>query len=286
MAINGNRADCVWVKQKLSEFIRSNLRMELSEEKTLITHSSQYARFLNYNICVRRDSTIKPVGINHCTRRTLMNTVNLSVPFKDKIHNFILSKGVAKISGRSFVPIHRNISVNGAALEIISTYNAELRGICNYYSLAGDFYKFSYLSFLMEYSCLKSLGAKFQCSIGNVKRKFKDGKGGWCIPYETKAGLKWRYFAKYADCKKATDFSDVIVNASAIYGLSMTSFESRLKAKVCELCGTSGSSRFELHHVNKVKNLKGKTLWERAMIAKRRKTLAVCWECHYKIHHQ
>ena len=40
-----------------------------------------------------------------------------------------------------------------------------------------------------------------------------------------------------------------------------------------------------IHHVNKVKNLKGKQLWELAMIAKKRKTLAVCKDCHHKIHH-
>jgi len=34
-----------------------------------------------------------------------------------------------------------------------------------------------------------------------------------------------------------------------------------------------------------VKNLKGKQLWELAMIAKKRKTLAVCKDCHRKIHH-
>ena len=286
IAINGNRTDCLWVKQNLSEFIHSHLKMELCEEKTLITHSSQYARFLSYRICVRRNSTIKPKGENKCTRRTLMNKIDLSVPFEDKINSFILSKGIAKIRNGTFVPSHRNKCLTSTALEIISIYNAELRGLCNYYGLASDFYKFNYLSFLMEYSCLKSLGAKFQCSVGGVKRKFKDGKGRWGIPYETRAGLKRMYFARYADCKGTAVCSDGIGNVAAAYGLSMTTFEGRLKAKVCELCGSTQSRRFELHHVNKVKNLRGKALWERVMIAKRRKTLVLCLKCHYVVHNK
>jgi hypothetical protein len=99
LAINGNRADCVWIKQRLSEFIGLNLKMVLSEEKTLITHSSQHARFLNYKICVRRNSAIKQKGENNCTKRTLMNMVDLSVPFEDKISKFILSKQIAKLRG-------------------------------------------------------------------------------------------------------------------------------------------------------------------------------------------
>ena len=65
---------------------------------------------------------------------------------------------------------------------------------------------------------------------------------------------------------------------------SRTSFDDRLSACVCELCGKTNVP-LEIHHVNKVKNLKGKQLWELAMIAKKRKTLAVCKDCHHKIHH-
>ena len=52
----------------------------------------------------------------------------------------------------------------------------------------------------------------------------------------------------------------------------------------CELCGRT-DVKLEIHHVNKVKNLKGKEAWEQVMIAKQRKTLAVCHDCHQKIHH-
>ncbi|WP_394811325.1 HNH endonuclease, partial [Phocaeicola vulgatus] len=37
-------------------------------------------------------------------------------------------------------------------------------------------------------------------------------------------------------------------------------------------------------HVRKLKNLQGKESWERHMIARKRKTIAVCRSCHKKIH--
>jgi len=286
IGVCGSRADCLWVKSRLSEFIGLSLKMELSLEKTLITHSSHFARFLGYNICVRRSSILRPYGKSRCTKRTLLNMVELSVPLDDKIHRFILSRKVAKLSNGSFTPTHRSFLMGCTDLEIVSIYNAELRGICNYYGLANNFYKLYYLGYLMEYSCLKTLASKYKSGIGKIKRKFKDGKGGWRIAYETRSGLRYMYFAKYADCKKAKAATDVITNAAISYGAATTTFESRLKAKVCELCGTTKSDRFEVHHINKVKNLKGKEFWERVMIAKRRKTLVVCRECHYKIHYQ
>lgn len=115
---------------------------------------------------------------------------------------------------------------------------------------------------------------------------YKDGKGKWGIPYETKKGSQRRYFVNYMDSKDAKNPTDIISNAAIIYGQSVTSLEKRLKAKVCELCGTTESPRYEIHHVNKLKNLKGKETWEIAMLAKRRKTLVVCEKCHHEIHNQ
>jgi group II intron reverse transcriptase/maturase len=285
LGICGSQVDCVMIKSKLSEFIHNVLKMELSSEKTLITHSSQQARFLGYNIRVRRDSTIRPGGENHCTKRTLMNMVELSVPLLDKVQPFILSRGIAKMKNSVLTPVLRRALMDSTDLEILSTYNAELRGICNFYGCAGNFHRLCYFAYLMEYSCLKTLAAKHRSSIGKIKDKYRNGKNGWGIPYETKTGIKRMYFAKFRDCKNTETFSDVETNAFMMYNSSVTTFESRLKAKVCELCSTSSSGHFELHHINKVKNLRGKDFWERVMIAKRRKTLVLCKECHYMVHH-
>ena len=286
IAVKGSKADCQWIKGRLSEFIAQSLKMELSEEKTLITHSSQYARFLGYDIRVRRSGVIKRGGPGRKTKRTLNNACELSIPFDDKIHDFIFAKGIAirKKDGTLF-PVHRASLLRLTDLEIISTYNAELRGICNYYGIASNFYKLCYLGYLMEYSCLKTLAAKHKSSISKVIAMFKDGKGKWGVPYETKTGSKRRYFVKYADCKETPNPTDIVSNAAIIYGYSRTTLEQRLKAKVCELCGATDSKSYEIHHVNKVKNLKGKRQWELVMIAKRRKTLVVCKKCHYAIHH-
>lgn len=107
---------------------------------------------------------------------------------------------------------------------------------------------------------------------------------GWGISYDTKKGRKYRKFAKYQDCKNADSFNEAIVNFGARHAGMTTTFEQRLSAEVCELCGKT-EVPLEIHHVNKVKNLKGKQPWEIVMIAKKRKTLAVCKSCHHKIHH-
>lgn len=287
IAVKGNREDCQWIKSKLAEFIGDTLKMELSEDKTLITHSSKCARFLSYDVRVRRSGKIKRGGPGHVKMRTLNGGVELLVPLNDKIRQFVFTKGVAiqKEDGSMF-PVHRKYLVGLTDLEIVSVYNAELRGICNYYGMASNFCKLHYFSYLMEYSCLKTLASKHKTSLSKIIDKFNDGTGKWGVPYETKMGSKRRYFANYADCKGKGSATDYISNAAIVYGYAVNTLENRLKAKVCELCGTTESDHYEVHHINKLKNLKGKERWEIAMIAKHRKTLVVCRDCHRSIIHK
>ena len=285
IGVCGSKEDCQEIKRRLSEFIGETLKMELSDEKTRITHSNTKVKFLGYDVRVRRDNTtIKHGSATNCTKRTLNNMTELSVPFGDKIMKFLFENKIVEQKNGKIKPIHRCRLLRCTELEIVMTYNAELRGICNYYSMASDFCNLNYFAYLMEYSCLLTLCAKHKCTIGKIKEKYKDGKGKWCIPYDTKQGKKFCYFAEYSECKKCKNPSDRITNAALINSTSRTTFESRLAAKICELCGTTDAEHYEIHHVHKVKDLKGKEPWEQVMIAKRRKTMVVCESCHHKIH--
>jgi hypothetical protein len=136
----------------------------------------------------------------------------------------------------------------------------------------------------MEYSCLKTLAGKHDTTTRKIISKYRDGKGRWSVPYKTAKGMKYRSFAKYAQCKDTDRFNDTVVDVAVRFANNRTTFEERIAAQVCEMCGKTDVP-LEIHHVNKVKNLKGKQRWEIIMIAKRRKTLAVCKDCHHAIHH-
>lgn len=284
LGVNGSKEDCQHIKDELSAFIRGTLKMELSEEKTLITHSNQYARFLGYDVRVMRNGVIRPNG-RGATQRTLSNRVELTVPLQDKIMRFLFdNKIIAQKQNGEIEPIARISLLRLTDLEIVGSFNAELRGLCNYYNMAGNFCSLNYFGYLMEYSCLKTLAAKHRSSIGKIKQKYRDKNGGWCIPYETKKGTRQLHLAKYSDSRNVKNPSDTVSGVAIIHKNTRSTFEHRLKARVCELCGTTESEHYQIHHVNKIKNLKGKEPWKIMMISKRRKTMVLCLECHTKIH--
>lgn len=282
IGVKGDKIDCEKIKKQFADFISQELKMELSEEKTLITHSSQFARFLGYDIRVRRDNTVKPHGTH--LQRTMNMKVELCIPFQDKIMPFLFNKSIIRqLKDGTLEPIARKYLYSCTDLEILTAFNAELRGICNYYALASNYNRLRYFAYFMEYSCLRTLAGKHKTTSRKILNKYKsDGK--WSIPYKTKNGTKYCKFADYMKCKKSVDFDEVIVDYAVLHATTRTSLEKRLESHVCELCGKAGVP-LEIHHVNKVKNLKGKDFWEIMMIAKKRKTIAVCKECHHKIHH-
>lgn len=279
----GAKRECEELKAEIADFLKTELKLTLSEEKTLITHSSRNVRFLGYDICVRRDQQVKGHRMKNGTwrkTRSLNGKVALTVPHKDKIERFLFAKKVIRQEpDGKFKPIHRTALLNLSDSEIVEHYNSEARGLCNYYNLACDYHTLDYFCYLMEYSCLKTIANKHKSSIRKIIRQYKDGKT-WSVPYETKNGTKYRRPVKIADCKRGF-LTDTVFQRTK-YNWK-TTVRQRLNAHICELCGTKSADLYEVHMVRSLKEL-GDSLWETVMKKKRRKTLVVCSECHRKIH--
>ena len=132
-------------------FVATRLKLELSDEKTKITHSSGNAHFLGYDINVRRcqESKRKTNGV---LQRTLNNSVELLIPM-ERIEKFMYDREIV-IQGKDgkLIPWQRNSMAGLTDLEIVDTYNSQTRGICNYYCIASNFSKLTYFVYLMEYS--------------------------------------------------------------------------------------------------------------------------------------
>lgn len=272
------------IKAELREFLADLLKLELSDEKTKITHSSESARFLGYDVSVRRSQELirRSDGVK---QRALNGTVMLNAPLKDKIEEFLISNGygIRTANGR-IVPIATKGLRNRSDFEIVSTYNSQIRGICNYYRLASNFPKLDYFVYIMEYSCLKTLASKHQTTMAKARGDRRTGKR-WGVPYETKTGTKTLIFLNMTDIRKNRKAKLENVDAVPKSVSKHNEIKNRLNAGICELCGCD-SEPVVVHHIKSLKSLKGKSAWERKMRSIRRKTLIVCETCHNKIHNR
>ena len=167
------------------------------------------------------------------------------------------------------------------ALGIISQFNAEIRGLYNYYSMAENVSVLNNFAFIMERSFLKTLAAKGNTTCNKIRKKYEQD-GVISIPYVTKSGPKRCEFYHDGFTKKAalpTVTADTL--PQYVKYAKPNSLAKRLKAGVCELCGVE-TKEIHMHHVRRLRDLKGKDELELKMMQMRRKSIALCPECYAK----
>ena len=138
-------------------------------------------------------------------------------------------------------------------------------------------------NYVMKFSMFKTFGAKYKAHIGEIRDKYRIGKD-FGVRYQTKRGWNTLLFYnegfRHVDTPSTGSFDS---EPNQRFRTKPNSLITRLKAKTCEWCG-AGDVDLEIHHVRRLKNLKGKAAWERAMIGRKRKTMALCVSCHDLLH--
>ena len=286
VGVIGSKQDAEVIKSDIGKFLADKLKLKMSDEKTNVTHCKDKARFLGYDITVRKDAPLKRNG-NGEVVRTGSGHILLYVPYekwRDKLLEYKAMKiGKGANGGEKWNPVHRGFLTNKPDIEIIRKFNAEIRGLYNFYRLANNASVIGKFAYIMEYSMYKTYGRKYEKSVRFIIDKYsRDGE--FRIPYDTKAGVKYCMFHNTGFARKEIPLKgDVDVFPKYVNVFKLREQVKRLKAGVCELCGKTDIEVY-MHHVSKLKDLKGQSEWEELMRMKRRKSLAVCFDCHELIH--
>jgi group II intron reverse transcriptase/maturase len=282
----GSKADALKIKEDIKTFINEKLHLSLSDEKTLITHGKDKAKFLGFEVFIS-NSFDRIRQKNGKTARKFNGIVKIYVP-KEKWVKRLLEYGALKINfidgKEQYEPIHRNCMVNNDDLEILNQFNSEIRGMYNFYRIADNVSVLNDYYYIMSYSMYKTYAAKYKTHISNIRRKY--GVQNFAILYTDKKGKECKayFYNEGFRVQRKVEVTNNLDNMpDNVENLNRSSLITRLKSNTCEVCGKSDCD-VEIHHVRKLKDLKGKASWEKLMIARRRKTLCLCVECHDKLH--
>lgn len=274
IGIIGSKEDAVKIKDDIKRFLADRLALELSDEKTLVTHTEKPAKFLGYEVTVRK-SNLQKRNKRGSLSRVYGNKVRLKVT-TEVIKKKLLELGVLKFSYHNgheqWIPKHRSELINNDDLEILDSYNAEIRGFYNYYSIANNASELNTFHYIMQYSMYKTFAGKYRTTVRRICQKYKRN-GVFTVGYTVKNGqVKERRLYNEGFKRKRPSYDRSIDRCpNPMPGVSTTSLIDRLKARKCELCGATDN--LVMHHVRKLGELKGKENWEKLMIARRRKTM-------------
>jgi Type II intron maturase/Reverse transcriptase (RNA-dependent DNA polymerase) len=273
----GPLAEAEEIRAQLKTFLHEELKLELSQEKTLITHAhTGAAHFLGYEIATHHanDKLGAPTW-----QRTINGKIELRVP-------------AAVTYSAKGKPIHHAELIHESDFAIMEKYQWKYRGLMQYYALAVNIAWLDKLHYVMQTSLLKTLAHKHKSTVNQMVRKYQTdietpyGKMK-CLEVRIERGEKKPLVARFGGIPWRRQETAILhdINPQPVV-IPRNELVKRLLQETCELCGSE--ENISVHHLRGLKDLKGKgrrdkPLWVQVMAAMRRKTLVVCGYCHWAI---
>jgi group II intron reverse transcriptase/maturase len=283
LGLTGSKGEAEAIKQQLTTYLRDELHLELSAKKTLVTHAREdRARFLGYEVHILHADD----KYDHRGQRCINGSIGLRVP--PQVHQAKRARYMRRGKPRPLP--ERTID---DAYSIVAQYQAEYRGVVQYYRLAYNLHVLSHLKYVMEVSLVQTLAKKYKTTCPMIYQRYgatMDTKAGPrrvlrvtierdppkspLTTYFGGVSLQWNQWACLNDAPTKPVWS------------GRSEVVERLLAQICELCGSQ--EHIEVHHIRKLADLASKTgdqppRWKRRMVARQRKTLVVCRSCHERI---
>jgi hypothetical protein len=289
----GPREEAEEIKQQIGTFLHDELKLELSQTKTLITHArSEAARFLGYEITIlqadRKRTAQYRWNVGKKTKcRNINGGIGLRVP-----RDVISEHGQRYKQGQKAK--HRPERTHESDYDILMQYQSEYRGIANYYRLAHNLSApLGKLKWTMENSLAKTLAVKHHMSVAKVFEKYKteievEGQRYKVLQVSIPRPGKKPLVATWGGIPLTWDIQATLEDQPLTKGYrGRSELERRLLANICELCGSTDN--IEIHHIRAMKTIheypgREKPEWVKRMIALSRKTMALCRTCHVDVH--
>src|SRR6266540_2631849 len=245
----GPRHEAEQIKSKIQAFLREQLRLELSESKTLITHAtSQAARFLGYEIKAQHADAKITRG-----RRAVNGAIGLFVP-RDVVRQrctLYLRKGS---------PAQRGSLLHDDDFTIVAKYQAEYAGLVQYYLLAQDVFRLGALHWIMETSLLKTLAGKHRSTVTRMARRYKatiqtsDGPRACLQVIVERDGGRKPLIARFGGIPLRRQRTAVLTDQRPVMASTRRNeLLHRLLVGRCEVC--QAQENLEVHHIRKLADL-------------------------------
>ena len=289
IGVIGSKDDAKQIKEDIAIYLKNVLKLEMSQEKTLITIATDKARFLGYDIRARKQSNLQRKTKRGCYARNYGGHIVLEAP-TELIKKKLLQLDAMEVKCTDGKEIWKLKMRKGLCcwqdIYILNQYNSEVRGVCNYYSIANNRSKLHKFRYIMEYSMYKTFACKYRTTKADIIERYRLNKD-FAVRYKDYKGndkvrIFWKGSLARNDFPRDCDV-DIVSSSKPVTYKNNPSLATRLKANTCEWCGKY-TTDVVMHQVRTLKDLDRSLPWNAHMIKINRKTLVVCPQCHEMIH--
>jgi group II intron reverse transcriptase/maturase len=298
----GTKNDCLEIKKLVKNFLKEELDLNLSEEKSHITYlKKSKANFLGFQIwqsqgkILSKKSDVNPYGkidrvkMNSKFRGASMQIPRTRITFSmNEVLRKLVDKGLVCYKAGKFFPTSYKSALQYDIANIVLYIKSVFRGLANYYGFAHNWYDAKTLyNYFGRYCTAMTIAHKTKSKIPKVFKKYG--------PELTITDSNNKVISSFGVLSNAVFKKNV--NQSYISFFSVTSIEQLLLVNLkvakqhlvlwpCVICGAPT----EMHHIKHVRQTLSKkkpdsfNYYLEAMRLVNRKTLPVC-KHHYNLIH-
>ncbi len=167
------------ITDEIRQFLKDQLRLKLSQEKTRITHAkTEEAHFLGVRLSIwkakraeAKIGSLRSVNGLRFKRRVTGWIPTLKAP-TPKLAQRLHHKGFCDAEGW---PTSQKKWFLLDTAQIIRLCNSILRGLLNYYRFVDNFASLSRIQYILRYSLAKTLMHKYRCTMTEPSRRIATG---------------------------------------------------------------------------------------------------------------
>jgi group II intron reverse transcriptase/maturase len=288
-ALTCKKKEAEQIKNKISEFLQTHRKMQLDEEKTKITHASEGYKFLGFEIRLNIKKPKLARVLQESSKgnftRTLKRTTSRQLTIEPDSNRILKRLRLFKFCNEKYEPRGKSAWTVYNEFQIVQKYSQVFRGLFNYYEPCGRLTRLSRISYILQYSCTKTLARPKKLSMKQIFMKY--GKN---LFVETKIeGIKEKKI-------RTIEFTDLTTlrkrkqKKKFIIPVDQDPFRIvehwRTKFKIYnECCIYKATDPIALHHINSISSLKNRDKYENIRAIINRLQIPVCKKCHDDITH-
>lgn len=299
----GTKNDCLKIKSIVSNFLKSDLDLNLSNEKMHITYlKKDKAKFLGFEIWQSSSRTsfskknVNPLGkidiikINSKYRAATFNISRLRITFSMKsILSKLVDKGFLSYKGGKFFPTSYKAALQYNIVNIINYIRSVFRGLSNYYGFAHNWYDAKIIyNYFGRYCAAITIAHKTKSKVPKVFKKYGSNL---CIT--NNHGKEIVKFGLLTNSQFKCNIKNHVYSNLCVTDVEQLLFTNLRIAKKqivrlpCVICGEPNAIMYRIQHGRQIlqKNKPGSfNYYLEMMRLTNRKTVSVCSHHHKLIH--
>lgn len=284
IGVSGPKTMAEGIGEEIETFLRERLRLTLNPDKSRITHAKkELTRFLGCDVGIGRGTKVaRAQKVTQRGKRITKRVAGWQPTILAPVSDIVERLHARQFCDANGFPTHKGAYIALDPDQIVRLYSGINRGIQNYYRFVDNFSAVQRIQYILQYSCAKTLAAKYRLSLKQIFAKYGPGL---TIHAESADG-RGRTVSFYLNRDWTRKPDAFQLNNETIDRVNWF-YQVRSRSRLgwpCAICGTEDD--VEMHHLKHIRKVGTKKPAGFAHIMARlnRKQIPVCRVCHSAIH--